>query len=401
MGAFNILNLTLPLLAFVATVPINGASARRPKPSSSAEQTYYPPAANCIEYMIPVSVAPPVIQFAFPKWTDDYALTDFLTVATTRQTSNTQSPIVNTAITPATYSIAASFCSPKTLSAKSKTVLLAIHGIGQARSHWNSPHNPNEYNFVQHAISQGYSVFFYDRLGQGSSQKISGYVNQINIHVEILKELSKIVRSGEYTGVIGKPEKLALMGFSFGSYITHAAVGTSPEIADAVVLTAIGLNGTGINANGLVRSFVPRIAMLQDEKFEDWDDGYLTWVDKFAQINTYFKRPFYDAETADFAEAAKQPFGFVEFYTFPLGNGGNYDASNFTSPALAITGKQDYIVCDGECEGIFEEPARTFYKNAKPFVPYLHPNASHNINFHHNATGAYRVITDFLTEHLK
>lgn len=35
----------------------------------------------------------------------------------------------------------------------------------------NSPYKPEEYNFVQHAISQGYSVFFYDRLGQGSSDK--------------------------------------------------------------------------------------------------------------------------------------------------------------------------------------------------------------------------------------
>jgi hypothetical protein len=38
----------------------------------------------------------------------------------------------------------------------------------------------------------------------------------------------------------------------------------------------------------------------------------------------YFKQPFYDVETADFAEEAKQPFGFAEFYTFPLGNGGDY-----------------------------------------------------------------------------
>lgn len=77
------------------------------------------------------------------------------------------------------------------------------------------------------------------------------------------------------------------------------------------------------------------------------------------------------------------------------------DASNFPGAALAITGKEDYIVCDGECEGVFEEPARTFYKNAKPFVPYLHPNAGHNLNFHHNATGAYKVITDFLAENLQ
>ena len=189
-------------------------------------------------------------------------------------------------IQPATYQIAASFCSPKTITEKSKTVILATHGIGQARSHWNSPFRPKEYNFVEHAIGQGYSVFFYDRLGQGSSQKISGFTGQINIHVEVLKELSQAVRSGQYTKAIGKPSKLVLQGFSFGSYITHAAIGTNPEIADAVILTAIGLNTTGINANGLLRSFVPRMANKQNKKYKDFDDGYLTWVDKHAQINT-------------------------------------------------------------------------------------------------------------------
>lgn len=67
----------------------------------------------------------------------------------------------------------------------------------------------------------------------------------------------------------------------------------------------------------------------------------------------------------------------------------------------AITGKNDYIVCDGLCEGIFVDPASTYYKSAKPFVPYLHPDSSHNINFHKNATGAFKVITGFLDEHLK
>ncbi|KAH7303809.1 Alpha/Beta hydrolase protein [Stachybotrys elegans] len=367
---------------------------------ANPSHTYYPPAANCQEFNIPVDVAPEVIQFNLPRWGNDYELVDFLALATTRQTPDSPSIVGETVTMPATYLIAASFCTPKKATEKAKTVILATHGIGQARSHWNSPFRPNEYNFVQFAIDQGYSVFFYDRLGQGDSQKISGYVNQINIQVDILKELSRLVRSGHYTNAIGAPEKLALMGFSFGSFITHAAVGTSPEIADAVVLTAIGLNTTGINTNGLVRSFVPRIANLQDNKYAAFDSGYLTWVDRFAQINTYFKFPFYDDKVADFAEQAKQPFGFTEFFTFPSGNGGNLDASNFTGPALAITGQQDYIVCDGNCEGIFIEPASTFYRNAQPFVPYLQPNASHNINFHYNATGAYGVITKFLDENL-
>lgn len=254
--------------------------------SGYVQQTYYPPTANCAEFFVPVSIQSDVVQFKFPRWANDFELVDFLAVATTRETPNTQSPIGDTIKQNATFQIGASFCSPKAASDKAKTVILATHGIGQARSHWNSPFRPEEFNFVEFAISQGYSVLFYDRVGQGSSQKISGFENQININVEVLKELSKIVKSGVVTPGIGQPEKLVLMGYSFGSYITHAAVGSSPEIADAVVLTAIGLNQESVNVNGLVRSFVPRIASQQDQKFAAFDNGYLTWADKFVQINT-------------------------------------------------------------------------------------------------------------------
>jgi len=38
-------------------------------------------------------------------------------------------------------------------------------------SYWDSEYQPENYNFVDFAISRGYSVFFYDRLGTGESSK--------------------------------------------------------------------------------------------------------------------------------------------------------------------------------------------------------------------------------------
>jgi alpha-beta hydrolase superfamily lysophospholipase len=117
--------------------------------------------------------------------------------------------------------------------------------------------------------------------------RVSGYENQLSTQVGLLQSLSDLVKSGAYTPGIQKPAKLVVMGFSFGSYVTHAAIGTKPDMADAVVLTAIGLNITGVDSNGLVRSFVPRIASQQNGlRFGDLDNGYLTWVDEFAQVNT-------------------------------------------------------------------------------------------------------------------
>jgi alpha-beta hydrolase superfamily lysophospholipase len=118
------------------------------------------------------------------------------------------------------------------------------------------------------------------------SCRISGYDAQINKAIAVLQELSSAVKTGRYTGTIGKPNKLVIMGFSFGSYTTHGAIATKPDIADAVILTAIGFNMTGVNGNGLLRSFVPRIASLQNQAlFGSLDSGYVTWVDKYALIN--------------------------------------------------------------------------------------------------------------------
>lgn len=186
------------------------------------------------------------------------------------------------------------------------------------------------------------------------------------------------------------------MGFSFGSYATHAAIAETPEIADAVILTGIGLNSTGINGNGLLRSFVPRIANVENPAlYGDRDNGYLTWPSVYDLIMNYFKAPAFEESVALFTESAKEPFAIPEFLTFasPIG----ISAEKWDKPALHITGEKDYIVCDGYCPGVFEEPAKTLYKNAKPLQLALHPGASHHINFHKNATDAFGVITDFLS----
>ncbi|KAH9893043.1 alpha/beta-hydrolase [Xylariomycetidae sp. FL2044] len=361
------------------------------------QQSYYPPTADCFEYLIPVTITSEDLVFNITKWKDDFALQDFLTSMTTRPSAMYPAPYDGTTATEtATYNIAASFCMPKE-NAK-KTVIIATHGIGQGRPQWNSPYEPESYNFVQYAIDKGYSVFFYDRLGCGDSSKVSGYTNQSRKQQQVLKEIATMIRAGQYTGGMGVPDKVVGMGFSFGSYITHYTVAAYPELFDAAVLTAINYNLDVLNGNGIFRSFVPRIASLQNpRRFGQLDTGYLTWVDEIAQINTYFKYPFYDIAVASLAEEMKQPFGIGEFLTI---TDGDLDASNFTGAALAIAGKQDYIICDGECEGIFEEPARTVFKNAKTFVPYLHPDSSHNMNFHFNATGEFGVITDFLDANL-
>lgn len=67
--------------------------------------------------------------------------------------------------------------------------------------------------------------------------RISGYTNQASIQVSILTELTTAIRAGKYTGGTGVPEKLVLVGHSFGSVLSAAVVTAQPELAEGLVLT--------------------------------------------------------------------------------------------------------------------------------------------------------------------
>ncbi|KAI1283002.1 hypothetical protein F5Y07DRAFT_351583 [Xylaria sp. FL0933] len=129
---------------------------------------------------------------------------------------------------------------------RSKLPPIILCSTGPVRAHWNSPFKPEEYNFFQHAVSKGYPVFFYDRLGKGKSDN-----------------------------------------YTLGAYISHYTIALQLDLFDAAVLAGVNYNTSVINTNGLVRSFVPRVASLQNtDRFGEFDTGYLIWVDGIANINT-------------------------------------------------------------------------------------------------------------------
>jgi hypothetical protein len=157
---------------FLSILPVLGAQAASLKARTSV---YTPPKANCVDYEIPITYSTLGIKF-IPTWSDNYALTDFVTLAATRASANFSAPLTAGASLTGKHTISATFCSPKSKNEHSKTVLLASHGLGFDRNYWNSQIEPDNYNFVQYVIDKGYSIFFYDRLGTGKSS-VGGHVN--------------------------------------------------------------------------------------------------------------------------------------------------------------------------------------------------------------------------------
>lgn len=108
-------------------------------------------------------------------------------------------------------------------------------------------------------------------------------MNQASIQIAILKELTSAVKAGSYTGSIGKPKSLVLVGHSYGSFLVAAAVTESPDLVDGIILTGFSFNAP--NAVGFLQSFAPRIAStVQSEKWSDLDAGYFTAKDIYADI---------------------------------------------------------------------------------------------------------------------
>jgi pimeloyl-ACP methyl ester carboxylesterase len=206
------------------------------------------------------------------------------------------------------------------------------------------------------------------------------------------------VRQGLYTGSLGVPSKVVVLGFSFGSFVTTSLVATQPTLMDAAIFTGLGYAPEGFAP--FLEAYQPRIAAFQDpSKFGELDTGVLTWVDVLANINTYFKQPNYEFDVVEYSEIVKQPYTVGEVLSLQLGLGVVADAGNFTGPVLVVTGEYDFFACAGRCDGFLENNLTPLYSGASSLEIAIHPDSGHSINYNKNATGAYQVITNFLQSH--
>ncbi|MCJ1400308.1 hypothetical protein MMC11_003513 [Xylographa trunciseda] len=392
---------------------------------------YTPTGAVCYNYTIPLAINAEFLVYDSSEWATNNDLTQ-ATIEFVSRIPNKPSPFTATPNNETTkYAIAATFCTPENTSAKHRnTIILASHGLGFDRSYWNIGYEPDKYNFAEFAISQGYSIFFYDRLGVGESERcsftpdilfvpspitsgihpqvfhntdrlirISGWVNQVSNQNAILTELATLIRAGKYTGSIGTPQSIALIGHSFGSVISHGVAAFAPNTIDALILTGYNLNDTALNLPLVLQAWAPKIASTetvftgQDAQL---DNGYISWPDVYANINTFFKAPNYDFAAAVYSEATKRPFGYLELLT--ASTVFSFPTPKFTGPVLLISGENDFIFCDGYCTDVIDDPSSEIFSASKNFKAYIQPGTGHGMNFHKNATGYFGVVTGFLAE---
>jgi hypothetical protein len=115
----------------------------------------------------------PRTSFSTSRVQNNFDVVDLVTDLARKDSSVVFHPVSRVENATAEYTINGTFCSPKKLLGKGRerTVLLATHGIGYDGRYWDSAYKPEEYSFVQAMVKEGYSVFSYDRLGTGKSEK--------------------------------------------------------------------------------------------------------------------------------------------------------------------------------------------------------------------------------------
>ncbi|KAF2663170.1 alpha/beta-hydrolase [Microthyrium microscopicum] len=389
--------LYITALALLANISTTLANPIQQEPQSSRPSDSV---ANCVDYKISLTVTSENLVINTPQWKNDFELIDYLQNSSAKNANVTFHPIGPTTINVTeSVSIAATFCSPKTPSAskqdREKTVLITSSGLAYDSRYWDSEYNPSKYSFVEAAVAQGYSVFNYDRLGVGQSQKVSGWTNQASIQVEILASLIQLVRNGNYTGPVGKAKSIVAVGHSFGSQITNVLLTKYPSIVDAAILTGDAYESIPYGGALLEETIEPRIANQLDPKiFGELDTGYLTFVDIYAHVNFFFKAPFYEISAVQYAQSIAQPFALLEFLSTAAYS---LKAPEYEGSLFMMAGEFDIPACLGDCVNTFRTQNLTeMFPKSRLIDTYILPGAGHGVNFASNVGEYYGETWGFL-----
>lgn len=151
--------------------------------------------------------------------------------------------------------------------------------------------------------------------------------------------------------------KVALVGHSYGAYLSaQSAANLGPEV-DALILT--GFSGT-------LEYFAPfaagagfRVARLQDpQRWGGLQPGYLTASDVYAETFAYFASPYFEHRVAEWAySVASEPFAVAELATLMAAD---MAYENVTAATLVLQGRYDESACGGDCVGLLDTLRENF-----------------------------------------
>ncbi|KAI8624139.1 alpha/beta-hydrolase [Xylariaceae sp. FL1651] len=343
----------------------------------------YPAQPACRELQIPISISVP--RFIVNATVNDDWDAASLTLNLTRRDSTMPSdplPIAGStsSAVESTYMIGATVCGT------GGPTLILTHGIIESKLYWHPTFEGAEmYSFIDAAVAAGYSVVSYDRIGVGSSSKVSALNDaQFQVETAVLNSLIDYARDTIHATHVG------LIGHSYGSYISAASA--SQKNVDSLVLTGFGGNFSYFAPFIAGAGF--RVARIQNpERWGSLDSEYLTSSDLYAETFVYYAEPHFEHRVAEWSyNVGSEPFSVAELPSLlstPIEYG------NITAPVMVIQGQFDVSACGGNCLGLLDQ-TKSLFTGSKVIETVDNLPAGHNLNLHKIAPQAFQMILEFL-----
>lgn len=347
--------------------------------------------AICISGTIDVTASGNNFHIKYQEPANQIAVTELLVETFQINSTIDQQLVGSQNLVSGTYSIYSQLCFPSaTGTINATTIQFLIHGAGFDRSYWNVAPG---YSYVDHAAEQGYTTFFYDRLGTGLSDHPDAIQTvQSGFQVAIAHELVQLLRTG---GISNHTfEHVVGVGHSFGSFQINILTSEHPDDFDAAVLTGFSndMSGMQIAFSGVGLTIASQADPL---RFSALSNGYVTSNSIEGVQFFFFRAPGFDPALLNLADTTKQGISVGEFFS-------NVPqvAKNFTGPIDVVNGENDLPNCHGNCLVPYNKAAgvrTSFYPAASNGSSwYLGTGSGHGLNLHYAAPKAYEHIQNFI-----
>ncbi|KAI1761297.1 hypothetical protein GGR53DRAFT_469445 [Hypoxylon sp. FL1150] len=363
---------------------------------------------QCVEFNVPVPVVATNNNYTMPRvdsnidavqWALNFSVYD----APTPAQRNTGSLPINEI-----FNINARLCVPLTKTNKSDTLQIAVQGNGWDKRYWDVEVKSAEHSYVDAAISKGYPILMFDRIGTGKSEIPDAYeVVQVGTEVEILTQLTAMVRNGtllKSAKVLGNgtlpeqlnPTRIVHVGHSFGSLLIAGLLIQHGDMSDAALLTGFLPNSTHLG-EVMVATFEHDFAPVSDPaRFGQFPSGYIVLTSENTLQKVYLTEDVLDPELLTYTEKIKQPEA-VALYASSAQAFANPGAP-FAGPVQLIAGEFDFVNCNGDCKGTYtvEGIKNSTFPGSSNVTVHLQPNTGHALTVAKNASAGFEVMFSYL-----
>ncbi|KAK9769341.1 putative AB hydrolase-1 domain-containing protein [Seiridium cardinale] len=372
---------------------------------------------QCVQFQVPVPVVATNNHSSIPRvdsnidavqWALDFSVWN----ATSPADRNISPYPINQ-----TFNISAQLCVPATKIDKSDILQIAVQGNAWDKRHgdryWDVQVKPEEHSYVDAAISRGYSILMFDRIGTGDSDIPDAYdVVQVATEIEILTRLTAMARNGtllssatvvpttdNVTVPEPNPKHIVHVGHSFGSLLIAGLLIKNGDMSDAALLTGLLPNSTHLS-DVKVATFEHDFAPVHDPvRFGKYASGYIVLTSENTLQKLYFTKDGLEPELLTYTEEIKQPEAVALYVS--SGQAFEDPGPAFKGPIQLLVGEFDYVSCNGDCKGTYTEEGimNSTFPEASNVTVYLQPNTGHALTVAKNASAGFDVMFSYLEAH--